>query len=62
MTAFRPSPLLGVICPHMGGAGLMVDHRQSRHHLEPGRSVDTMLNELVLAGLLLAVVLLSGKI
>jgi hypothetical protein len=57
----RPSPHLGRLCPHMGGAssGLSVDSEDLSR--DPRMPMETMLSEIVLVALLLAVVVVSGK-
>ena len=56
------SPHQGRLCPRLGGAssGLVVDNKDLRG--EPNMQMETMLSELVLVALLLAVLVLSGKV
>jgi len=56
------SPHLGRLCPRLGGASsdLIVDNKDLKW--EPNMPMDTILSELVLLALLLAVVVLSSKV
>jgi hypothetical protein len=58
----KPSPQPGSLCPRLGGAssGIIADSKDLSR--EPGMPIETMLSELVLVALLLAVVLVSGKV
>jgi len=58
----KPCTHLGRLCPRLGGAssGLIVDNKDLKW--EPNMPMETMLSELVLLALLLAVVVLSGKV
>jgi len=58
----KPSPHPGRLCPRLGGAsaGFVADSKDLSR--EPGMPMETMLNELVLVALLLAVVVVSGKV
>jgi len=58
----KPSPHPGRLCPRLGGAssGFVADRKDLSR--EPGMPMETMLSELVLVALLLAVVVVSGKV
>ena len=58
----KPSPHPGRLCPRLGGAssGFVADSKDLSR--EPGMPMETMLSELVLVALLLAVVVVSGKV
>jgi hypothetical protein len=58
----KPSPHSGRHCLRLGGAssGFIADNKDLSR--EPGMPMETMLSELVLVALLLAVVGVSGKV
>ena len=58
----KPSPHPGRLCPRLGGAssGFVADSKDLNR--EAGMPMETMLSELVLVALLLAVVVVSGKV
>ena len=58
----NPSPHSGRLCPRLGGAssGFIEDSKDLSR--EPGMPMETMLSELLLVALLLAVVVVSGKV
>ena len=58
----KPSPHPGRLCPRLGGAssGFVADSKDLSR--EAGMPMETMLSELVLVALLLAVVVVSGKV
>jgi hypothetical protein len=59
MLAWCPS---GVLCPRMGGAASGLSAESVELSLDLGMPMETMLSEHVLVALLLAVVVLSGKV
>jgi predicted amidophosphoribosyltransferase len=58
----RPSPHTGRLCPRLGGAFARAAGRECGLSRDKVRPMETMLSELVLMALLLAVVLVSGKV
>ena len=60
--AASPVPIRGGFAPDWGGAssGFVADSKDLSR--EPGMPMETMLSELVLVALLLAVVVVSGKV
>ena len=57
-----PSPHTGRLCPRLGGAVARAVGREWGVSRDPVRPMEKMLSELVLVALLLAVVLVSGKV
>ncbi len=58
----KPSPHPGRLCPRLGGASLGFVTDSEELSREPGMPMETMLSELVLVALLLAVVVVLGKV
>ena len=58
----KPSPHSGRLCPHLGGASSGLIEESKDMSREPGMPMETLLSELVMVALLLAVVVVSGKV